>query len=89
VAGAYVVLAGAEPVLYVERGGKGLLTLVDAGDPRVEPALAELADAVRAGRVGKLGIERVDGEPVVGSAWEEHLLDLGFRAGPRKLTLSA
>ena len=30
-AGAYVVLAGAEPVLYVERGGKGLQVLVDAG----------------------------------------------------------
>jgi ATP-dependent Lhr-like helicase len=89
VAGAYVVLAGAEPVLYVERGGKGLLTLVDPGAPRLEPALAELADAVRSGRVGKLGIERVDGEPVVGSPWEERLLDLGFRAGPRKLTLSA
>ena len=33
-AGAYVVLAGAEPVLYVERGGKGLQILVDADDPR-------------------------------------------------------
>jgi ATP-dependent Lhr-like helicase len=28
VAGAYVVLAGAEPVLYVERGGKGIQVLV-------------------------------------------------------------
>ena len=28
VAGAHVVLVGAEPVLYVERGGRGLLTLV-------------------------------------------------------------
>jgi hypothetical protein len=26
---------------------------------------------------------------VVGSPWEERLLDLGFRLGPRKLTLSA
>ncbi|MFL5902410.1 MAG: DEAD/DEAH box helicase, partial [Solirubrobacteraceae bacterium] len=85
VAGAYVVLAGAEPTLYVERGGKGLLTLSD--DPA--DALHALAEAVKAGRVPKLGIERVDGEPVVGSAWEEKLLDLGFRAGPRKLTLSA
>ena len=36
-AGAYVVLAGAEPVLYVERGGKGLQMLVDGDDPRIEP----------------------------------------------------
>jgi ATP-dependent Lhr-like helicase len=85
VAGAYVVLAGAEPALYVERGGKGLLTL--SGDPA--DALHALAEGVKAGRVPKLGIERVDGEPVVGSRWEERLLDLGFRAGPRKLTLSA
>src|SRR5262249_35287623 len=89
VAGAHVVLAGAEPVLYVERGGKGLLTLVDAGDDRIEPSLRALADAVLGGRMGKLGVERVDGEPVVGSPWEERLLDLGFRLGPRKLTLSA
>ncbi|HEX4624125.1 MAG TPA: DEAD/DEAH box helicase [Solirubrobacteraceae bacterium] len=89
VAGAYVVLAGAEPVLYVERGGKGLLTLVGDDDARIEPALRALADAVLNGRMGKLGVERVDGEPVVGSPWEERLLELGFRLGPRKLTLSA
>jgi ATP-dependent Lhr-like helicase len=89
VAGAYVVLAGAEPVLYVERGGKGLQVLVDEDDPRLPAALEALADAVRRGRVARLGIERVDGEPAVGSAWEERLLELGFRAGPRRLTLTA
>ena len=87
-AGAYVVLTGAEPVLFVERGGKGLQVLVDADDPRVEPSLAALAEAVKRGRIKRLALERVDGEPVVGSAYEERLLDLGFRAGPRKLTLS-
>ena len=66
-AGAYVVLAGAEPVLYVERGGKGLQVLVDADDPRIEPALAALADAVQRGRIKRLALESVDGEPVVGS----------------------
>ena len=70
-AGAYVVLAGAEPVLFVERGGKGLQVLVDEDDPRVEPSLAALADAVKRGRIRRLGIERVDGEPVVGSPYEE------------------
>jgi ATP-dependent Lhr-like helicase len=87
-AGAYVVLAGAEPVLFVERGGKGLQVLVAADDPRVDPSLAALADAVRRGRIKRLALERVDGEPVVGSAYEEPLIELGFRAGPRKLTLT-
>jgi len=87
-AGAYVVLAGAEPVLFVERGGKGLQVLVDEDDPRVEPSLTALADSVKRGRIRRLGIERVDGEPVVGSPYEERLIDLGFRAGPRRLTLT-
>jgi ATP-dependent helicase Lhr and Lhr-like helicase len=89
VAGAYVVLAGAEPVLYVERGGKGIATLVDADDPRLRPSLEALAAFVTGGRGLKLSLERVDGEPVVGSDWEPLLVELGFRAGPRKLTLSA
>ena len=89
VAGAYVVLAGAEPVIYVERGGKGLQIMVEANDPRLGDATAALADAVHRGRIKRLAIERVDGEPVVGSEWENALLELGFRAGPRKLTLSA
>jgi ATP-dependent helicase Lhr and Lhr-like helicase len=88
-AGAYVVLAGAEPVLYVERGGKGIATLVDADDPRIRPSLEALAAFVTGGRGLKLSLERVDSEPVVGSEWEPLLVDLGFRAGPRKLTLSA
>ena len=89
VAGAYVVLAGAEPVLYVERGGKGIAVLVDAEDARLDPALQALARFVTSGRGRKLSLERVDGEPVVGSRWEAMLIELGFRAGPRKLTLSA
>jgi ATP-dependent Lhr-like helicase len=82
-------LSGAEPVLYVERGGKGLQVLVPAGDERLPGAFEALADAVRRGRIRRLGLERVDGEPVIGSAWEETLVELGFRAGPRKLTLTA
>jgi ATP-dependent helicase Lhr and Lhr-like helicase len=89
VAGAYVVLAGAEPVLYVERGGKGIITLADAADPRMRPALETLAAFVTSTRGRKLSLERVDGEPVVGSSWEALLVELGFRSGPRKLTLSA
>jgi ATP-dependent Lhr-like helicase len=88
-AGAYVVLAGAEPVLYVERSGKGLQFLADEDDPRLAASLEALVEAVQRGRIKRLAIERVNGEPVVGSPYESVLLELGFRAGPRKLTLSA
>ena len=55
----------------------------------MRPALAALADFVTADRSRRLSLERVDGEPVVGSPWERLLVEMGFRAGPRKLTLSA
>jgi ATP-dependent Lhr-like helicase len=88
-AGAHVVLAGAEPVLYLERGGKALQTLVAADDARLGPALEALAAHVATGRIKRLALEKVDGEPVLGSALTEKLIELGFRQGPRKLTLSA
>ena len=83
------MLAGAEPVLYVERGGKGLQVLVEDDDPRLAPATEALAAAVQRGRIRKLGLEKVNGEAVIGSPWEEPLIDLGFRPGPRKLTIGA
>ncbi len=97
VAGAYVVSVEQEPVLYVERGGRGLITLVAphaqaAGPARpdaVEVALAALAESVRAGRVGKLALERIDGEPAVSSPYAGALTELGFQSGPRRFTLSA
>ena len=44
---------------------------------------------MRRGRVPRLGVERFDGEPVVGSEAGALLIELGFRQGPRRLTLSA
>ena len=94
VPGAYVVLVDWVPALYVERGGRGLLRLLcepeqanGTVEPQIAAALSALADAARAGRVGKLAIERVDGEPVLGSPLESVLTELGFSAGPRRLTL--
>ncbi len=86
VAGSYVVFVDSSPALYLERGGRGLVTLAD-GSPTV--ALGALADAVRAGDVHTVALERVDGEPAIGSALEPSLVELGFRQGPRKLTLRA
>jgi hypothetical protein len=44
---------------------------------------------VRRGRLPRLGVERFDGEPVVGSEAGALLIELGFRQSPRRLTLSA
>jgi ATP-dependent helicase Lhr and Lhr-like helicase len=89
VPGAYVVLLDGEPALYLERGRKALLPLREPADDWLREALEALADAVRRGRIPRLGVERFDGEPVVGSPAGALLLELGFRQGPRRLTLSA
>jgi ATP-dependent helicase Lhr and Lhr-like helicase len=88
-AGAHVVLVGGDPVLYLERGGKGLQTLVAGGDSRLDPALAALADQVTKGRIKRLALEKVDGEPAMGSPLAPALAALGFQEGPRRLTLTA
>ncbi len=89
VAGAYVVLLDGDPVLYVERGGKGLVPLRAPDDAWLREALEALAEHVRKGRLKRLALERFDGEPIVGSPVDDLLVELGFRQGPRKLTLSA
>jgi ATP-dependent Lhr-like helicase len=89
VAGAYVVMLDGEPVLYVERGGKGLVPLRKPDEAWLREALDALAEHVRKGRLKRLALERFDGEPIVGSPVDDLLVELGFRQGPRKLTLSA
>ena len=74
VPGAYVVTLDAEPVLYVERGGKGLLPLRDAVDAAGSPSRGcarrwrRWRTTCAAAGCKRLGLERFDGEPVVGSA---------------------
>jgi ATP-dependent Lhr-like helicase len=111
VAGAYLVLVGDMPAIYVERGGRGLITLTPApadatvletrfragagagqregeGEPLHE-ALCALAAAVRDGRIPKLSLERIDGQPAIASHLVGALTELGFHSGPRRLTLTA
>jgi ATP-dependent Lhr-like helicase len=83
------VLTAGEPILYVERGGRALQTFVAYDDPRLEPALAALVEQVRAGRLRRLALEKVDGEPALASPLGDALVALGFQPGPRRLTLSA
>ena len=87
-AGALVVLAGGELVLYVERGGKTLLSWTS--DPAVlGPAAAALAGAARGGALGRLTIERADGSAVQDSPLAQALEEAGFRPTPRGLRLRA
>jgi nucleoside-diphosphate-sugar epimerase len=52
-------------------------------------AIGELAAAARHGLVRRLAIERLDGEPVIGSGLEETLIAAGFSRQPRRLVASA
>ena len=89
VAGAYVALAGGEPIVYLERGGRALQTLVAAGDSRLPGALGALVDHVRSGAIKRVALEKVDGESAMTSALAPILVELGFQEGPRRLTLTA
>ena len=87
-AGALVVLVDGTLTLYVERGGKTLLSWTD--DPALLQSAADaLALAVREGALGRLTVEKADGDRVLGS---EHplaaaLAGAGFHATPRGLRL--
>jgi ATP-dependent Lhr-like helicase len=87
--GAQLLLRDGEPIVFIERGGRGLLRLKPIAGEELETAMRALADAVSAGQLPKLAIEKLDGEAVIGSGHEEALVGAGFSRGPRKLTASA
>jgi ATP-dependent Lhr-like helicase len=85
-AGALVVTVDGVCVLYVERGGKTLLSFTEETD-RLEAAAASLAEAVRRGALGKLHVETADGESIVSTPLADALTSAGFRSSPRGLRL--
>ncbi|BCJ42353.1 DEAD/DEAH box helicase [Actinoplanes ianthinogenes] len=85
-AGALVVLVGGELVLYVERGGRTLLSFADDAEALTAAGQA-LAGSVRSGALGAMSVERADGESVHASPLREALTAAGFRATPRGLRL--
>ena len=88
-AGALVVLVNGSLVLYVERGGRTLLSWSDDPEPLAASANA-LATAVREGALGRLTVERADGERAGGdSPLTQALESAGFRPTPRGLRLRA
>ncbi|MGJ3224545.1 ATP-dependent helicase [Micromonospora aurantiaca (nom. illeg.)] len=85
-AGALVVLVGGDLVLYVERGGRTILSFTDDTDTLAAAGKA-LADAVHSGALGAISVERADGEAVHASPLRDALTAAGFRATPRGLRL--
>ena len=87
-AGAYVVLVDGVAALYLERGGSTLQTLPAAEDPNIaDSALRGLTTLVATGRFREMVIRKVDGVAVADSPWRDRLLEAGFTAGYRGLTL--
>jgi ATP-dependent helicase Lhr and Lhr-like helicase len=88
-AGALVVLVDGCLTLYVERGGRTLLTWSD--DAAVlRPAALSLSEAGRRGALGRLTVEKADGEQILGGGstpLREALDAAGFVSTPRGLRL--
>ena len=84
-AGALVVLVDGHLVFFVERGGKTVLTF-GATDEQVTAAAQSLASSVRR-TYGRLRVERVDGDFVIGTPVGEALSAAGFSTTPQGLRL--
>ena len=80
-AGAYVVLDGGELRLYLERGGRSLLTVCDVQLSHLH-ALAGIA-----ARIGKLEIQSIDGQAIKGSHLDGMLREAGFGTTPKGVVL--
>jgi ATP-dependent Lhr-like helicase len=87
-AGALVVLVSGSPALYVERGGRSLLSFTD-DESALRAAANALVGAVREGWLGSLAVERADGVGSLSSHLAEVLTEAGFRATPKGLRLRA
>jgi ATP-dependent Lhr-like helicase len=87
-AGGLVVLVDGSPALYVERGGRSLLSFTE-DDVALRASADALARAVHDGWLGELAVQRADGETVAASGLAEVLRAAGFRATPKGLRLRA
>jgi ATP-dependent Lhr-like helicase len=87
-AGALVMLVDGQLIVYVERGGRTVLSFTEDPD-LLQPAVDALALAIRDGHLGKLSVETADGEQVRHTAFGDALAKAGFHATPRGLRLRA
>ncbi|MFF2824293.1 ATP-dependent helicase [Arthrobacter koreensis] len=83
-AGALVVMVDGELTLYVERGGKTLLTYTD--DPEILLlAGAALVGIIRRGAAEKMAVEKANGVDVLDTPVATALLAAGFYSTPKGL----
>ncbi|MBP2369982.1 ATP-dependent Lhr-like helicase [Pseudonocardia parietis] len=87
-AGALVTLVDGTPALYVERGGKSLLSFTSDHD-ELRAGAEALAGAVHEGWLGSLAVERADGQDSLASELSVVLTEAGFRVTPKGLRLRA
>jgi ATP-dependent Lhr-like helicase len=84
-AGATVVIDAEGLAMFIERGGRSLLTWVEAQSDRASAATSALVAAVRSGRRPELHVERVNGDSVHQTPWPAVLSESGFAVTPRGL----
>ena len=87
-AGAVVVLVDGRLALYVERGGRTLLSYSDE-QAMLQPAVDALALAAREGALGALALERADGSELFDTPFAQALMESGFRLSSKGLRLRA
>lgn len=90
-AGAVVVLVRGALVLYLERGGRTLLSFTE-DDATLVAAASALADTARGGALGRLTLSRADGSAVLdrdtlAGPLARALAEAGFGVTPRGLRL--
>ncbi|MFD5328419.1 ATP-dependent helicase [Streptomyces sp. NPDC127092] len=89
-AGSMVVLVDGELTLYMERGGKTLLSWPEEPDsPALRAAAEALAASATAGSLGTVTVERINGTTALTSPLARPLEAAGFHATPRGLRLRA
>ncbi|SNR53639.1 ATP dependent helicase, Lhr family [Haloechinothrix alba] len=85
-AGSLTVQVDGELVLYIERGGRSVLTFTTS-EHAVRTAASALADAVRSGMLGTLSVRQVDGAYALTSPLAAAFHEAGFRTTPQGLRL--
>jgi len=86
-AGAIVILVDGELTVYLERGGKTALVFTETPET-LELAARDLVRAVRE-NLGKLRIDKANGEFVIGTLFGDALVEAGFQLNPQGLRLRA
>ena len=83
-AGGHVVLVDGAPIVLVERGGRSLVTF--PGATETDAWIEAVQGLVKNGRLAKLEIAKVDGEPVRETPLSARLEAAGFSSGYRGMT---